>query len=253
MARRARWVRWPVVAVVVILGLAAIGAGIAMRTVWLPDSSYRASTEIQANTPLVVTAPGVLEMLPGPVLVTAEGSPESTLIIARGRQQDVQAWVGDAETATITGLAADNRLGVATRQGSLDTPDPAASQLWIDQTSGKGQTQYTYRETTGRFLLLFGTAGGQSGPTSITFTWPQAVVTPYATPLVVAGGVLLLVAAAMAISLFVRSRRAAAEEVATTLRPKVSLVKDPARSSESDQDGVGTGGARRGGQDGGRA
>lgn len=216
---------WLTMAVLAVLGLACLGAGVGLRTIWLPDSSYWATATIPANTPVVVTAPGVLEMMPGQVQVRAEGSAEQTVVIARGREADVQAWIGRGEAATITGLSADHKLAVATAKAEQDLPSIAGSDLWVDSVASKGSVNYTYRPTSGRYLLIFGVAEGSGAPTSITFTWPKAVVTPWVMPLFVAGTILSLLALALAVRLLGRRRRSAAAEISGTLRPKVSLRK----------------------------
>ncbi len=232
---RARLLRasWPTVAVLAVLGVIAAGVGVGLRTIWLPSSSYVATATIPPNTPAVVTAPGVLEMMPGPVQVTAKGSPDATLLIARGREADVQAWVQGSQVATITGLAAPNTLSVATEKANQVLPDPATSDLWVDSVTGKEVANYTYRQTAGRYLLLLGTVGGPGAPATVTLTWPQAIVTPWSWPLIGIGSVLLLAALVVAIVVFGRARRKAAEEVSITLRPKVSLVREGREDAES--------------------
>lgn len=220
-AKAGRWI----VTLLAVLGLALLGAGIGLRTIWLPDSSYTATAQIPPNTPVVVTAPGVPEMMSGQVQVHAEGSPEQTIVVARGREEDVRAWLGRGARATITGLSAEHRFAVGSTSGEQELPSVSGSDLWVDQVASQGSVNYTYRPTTGRYQLVFGVAEGAGAPTRITFTWPTAVVTPWALPLMIAGGVLLLLALVLGIRAFSRARRAAADEVAGSLRPKVSLVK----------------------------
>lgn len=244
VARPTAKASWVAVVVLAVLGLVLAGVGTGLRTIWLPDDNYAATAKIPPNTPVVVTAPGVLEMRPGPVQVRATGSSEQTVVIARGREADVRAWVGRGEAATITGLSDENTLKVAMAKGTRDLPSIADSDLWIDQAEARGAVNYTYRPTTGRYLLIFGVTGGPGAPTSITFTWPRAVATPWSLPLIVAGGLLLLLALALAGRTFGAQRRAAAAEIEGTLRPQVSLRKaEPDSQTESEPESEAQSGA----------
>ncbi len=236
---RLRANRWTA-SLLALVGLVCVLVGVGMRTVWLPQSNYRATAQIPAGTPVVVTAPGVMELMPGPVQVSATGSAARTMFVARGREADVLAWVGRTQVATITGLAGDHRLAVATTKGEQALPDPSTADVWVDSVAGKGTVEYGYRPTVGRYLLLLGAVGGPGAPTSVTFTWSQTVETPWAWPLIVAGAIVLLAALIVGVRSFGKARRAAAEEVSATLRPKVSLVKPGADTSAAHSGAPGT-------------
>lgn len=205
------------VVLVAVCGLAALGVGVALRTVWLPPDTVTATAELDGSTPVALTAPGLPEMRPGPVTVTARAADGGPVLIARGREQDVTAWVGDAPHAVFTGLRTPTALRVEPAEAAggpelPELPDPAGSDLWVQTESGTGEATLTWDDPQGRWLLLLAADGTRPAPERVTFTWPQEVRTPWATPLLVLGTALLVLAAiaTAAIALHRRRRLAAA-------------------------------------------
>ncbi len=198
-------------------GLAAIAIAVGMRTLWLPESTYTASTTLSEPAPAIVTAPGVMEMLPGPALITARNTEGGPVFIARAREQDAQAWVAGAHLQTITGTDASRTLLVDDTRGDAAVPDPATADLWVDQVRQDAEAKYTWRDTTGRYVLVITADGTSTAPIDVTITWPRPVHTPWVVPLFLLGAVLLAVAVGQAVAAFARARRAAAHEVAVSL------------------------------------
>jgi hypothetical protein len=209
-------VRRVLVAVLAVLGLALLLVGVGMRTVWLPDSDVAASADV-SDAPVTLTAPGVMEMRPGPVTVRVEG--EGPVNVARMREQDALAWVGDSPHVTVTGLDDERTLATETTPGEAEVPDPAGSVMWLDGGSGDGSAELTWEDRPGRYLLVVA-GDGTTAPERLTLTWTREVSTPWAVPLVVAGGVLLAAAAALAAVLLLLARR--------TRQPGTTPAPDPA-------------------------
>ena len=88
-----------------IVGVLLIGLAIASATVWRADSVLRASAT--ADQAIVVTDPGVLEMAGDPVTVTATVPTGDRVVLAIGRDTDVDGWVGTADHQRSQFLAAD--------------------------------------------------------------------------------------------------------------------------------------------------
>lgn len=197
------------VVLVAVCGLAALGVGIALRTVWLPSDTVAATATLDGSTPVALTAPGLPEMRPGPVTITASAADGGPVLIARGREQDVTAWVGDAPHTVLTGLRTPTALRAERAQDATATalPDPAGSDLWVQTESGPGTATMTWDDPQGRWLLLFAADGTRPAPERVTFTWPQEVRTPWATPLMVTGATLLVLAAAGTTAILVHRRR----------------------------------------------
>ncbi|MEJ5914982.1 hypothetical protein [Pseudokineococcus sp. 1T1Z-3] len=205
-ARRRAVAGWVALALLAAVGLAAVGLGVAQRTVWLPDDevSATATTTTGGDAParLVVTAPGVLETRPGPVTVTATSPDGGPVVLVLGREVDVQAWTADVPTAVVGGLTSETTLGVdppAAAAAQVDLTDVAGSDLWTRVETGEGTATMQLDVPEGRWLVLAAADGEGAAPEEITLTWPQEVVTPYATPLLVGGGTALLLALALAV------------------------------------------------------
>lgn len=196
-------VRRVLVAALAVLGLALLLVGVGMRTVWLPDSDVSASADL-SDAPVALTAPGVMEMRPGPVTVRAEG--EGTVHLARMREQDAVAWVGESAHVTVTGLDDERTLSTERTDGEAEVPDPTGSVMWLDGAFGDGGAELTWEDRPGRYLLVVA-ADGTTAPEQLTLTWTREVSTPWAVPLMVVGGVLLAAAAALAVLLRVLGRR----------------------------------------------
>lgn len=194
-------VRRALVALVALLGLVALVAGTGMRTVWLPEDTATATADLSEGGPVSLTAPGVMEMRPGPVTATLTG--EGAVHLARMREADAEAWVGAAAHLTVTGLRDETTLATEAAQGEEVVPDPATSVMWLDGESGDGEVSLTWEDRPGRYLLV-AAGDGTRAPQRLTLSWPVEVSTPWATPLVAAGVALLLAACVLAFLLLRR-------------------------------------------------
>jgi len=92
-------------AVLVLLGLVAAGSGVASATLWRPADHVQAEAIAAGATTLLVTEPGVLELVDDTVTVRASAPAGSTVVLAVGREADVRAWVGLDPHTRVTGLA----------------------------------------------------------------------------------------------------------------------------------------------------
>ncbi|HEX5512351.1 MAG TPA: hypothetical protein VFX41_11590, partial [Actinomycetales bacterium] len=164
---------------------------------------------------VVTTAPGLLEGLPGRVTVTAKSEDDAPVLLAIGRDRDVQAYVDGVPHTTLTGFdqadpqritsqASPGAGQDATQQPQPQIPNPTTSDLWVQTESGKGSVTLVREpdEQQGRWVLVATGDGATAGPTTFTFTWPQEAGNPWTVPLVVIGIVLLVAAAALAALFF---------------------------------------------------
>ncbi len=216
LARRA------LVALLAVLGVAALAVGTGMRTVWLPPDTVTATADLSEG-PVALTAPGVLEMRDGPVAVELAG--EGVVHLARMREEDAVAWVGEAAHTTVTGLSSQTALSTEVTEGEPTVPDPAGSVMWLDSETGEGEVSTTWEDEPGRYLLVAAGDGTQA-PQQLSLTWPLVVSTPWATPLVVLGVVLLVLALGLGLLVELRGkggrrarRDAAADEPAAPTAP----------------------------------
>lgn len=252
-----------------VLGAAALGLGIASATLWRPSDTLVAQARAGAGTTMIVTDPGVLDLAADDVTVRAEAP--STVVIALGRSGDVDAWVGEDPHTRVTGLAGWHRLA-AVRVGELPeetsaadvpeqtasdppaeplqttptdpaqapespaaAPDPAASDLWVDEVSGDGEATLTWSRQDGRWSVLVAATGEDAAGPSVTLEWPQVVTTPWLMPGVVAGSLLLLVGMGWWALILVAGRRPRAAQVAVEpeAAPAVPLTRRQIRELEA--------------------
>jgi hypothetical protein len=188
-------VRLKIAATLVILGLLAMGAGVGQRTVWAPEETVTTSlTGEFEDAPLTVLDHGLNDRN-GEVKVTVKG--EGELMLAVGRADDVEAWVGDA--AHLTVQEQNGRQLVAERtDGAMDVPDPRSSDMWQSVKTGEGEITYTWADPApGEWAILLASDGTQPAPTNVSLTVPNTEGTPWAVPLIVIGALMTVLGLAM--------------------------------------------------------
>lgn len=205
---------WAVVAFV--LAAVLIGAGIAQRTVFVGPSSQEARVDIEEPAPYVLMDGDVLRMNPGAQKVLIRG--EGEIFASYGRTADMEAWLSDAEYNHVT-VGDDDELLVEhvaapDPEESDETPapedsetpapedeesaepagrNPAGSDLWLDSFSEKNFLSTDTMQLPEGTSVLIAYDGTEDAPDDIVVSWPLDTRTPLAGPLMVAGGVVLLV------------------------------------------------------------
>ncbi len=240
------------------LGAAALGLGIASATVWRPSDTLVAQAQGAPGTSLLVTDPGVLDLAADEVTVRASAT-SGMVVIALGRSADVDAWVGDDAYTRVTGLAGWHVLATekvaasapeaanppadaagdpsaapdpaaedpAAEDPAADAaPDPAGSDLWVDQASGERAATLEWTRQDGRWSVLVAATAG--GVPSVALEWPQVVTTPWRVPGVVVGSLLLLIGIAWWVLILVAGRRRARVAAAPMPEPAALAPAEPA-------------------------
>jgi hypothetical protein len=202
--------------VLVALGVVVIAVAIASATVWKSSDSVTATLE-SGEVALVVTDPGVLDMVADQVTVTATAPEGSPVTLAIGRDTDVAGWVGDAAHVQVTGLGSWTSLSSEDVDGAAEAPSPAGSDMWVVEETGTGEVTLSWTQTDGRWSLLAATDGTAPAPT-ITLTWPQDVRTPFLVPGLVLGGILLVAGLAMIVLRTLEKRETARKEASREAR-----------------------------------
>jgi hypothetical protein len=225
------FVRFVLAIVTFVVAAALIGVGIAQRTVWAAPSTLVASTTVKGSAPFTVIDGAVLNAHPGQQTLLVSGAKKS--FVAYGRTADVKAWLGDEPYSRITYKAASNSLGshlVTAKSGTDDDstpaptetptatptptqtptasadgqkgsagtsskkagPNPIGSDLWLEQFVGE-DSAITKMNVPDSISVIIASDGTAPAPNSIELVWPLDDSTPWSGPLIVGGGILLIV------------------------------------------------------------
>ena len=176
-----------------LLGLLTLLAGIGQRTIWAPSETFTASVQAGADAaPLTVIDQKLRTLHGGTVKIDIQG--DGNFMLAAGRPDDVSAWVGQTAHNTITGVSGDEKsLTVEHADGEATAPNPAGSDLWVSSENASGELEYTWTPPAdGDWSLLLASDGTKPAPASVSMTFPNDTSTPWAVPLMVLGGLLIL-------------------------------------------------------------
>ncbi|MBT8161127.1 MULTISPECIES: DUF2905 domain-containing protein [Arthrobacter] len=182
----------------VLLGLLTLLAGIGQLTFWAPAETITASAPADTKSaPLTVIDQSVLTHKGGPTKISIKG--DGNFVLAVGRPDDVDAWVGKTAHNSVTGVSEDGKsLQVSAAAGDAKAPSPANSDLWVQTENANGQLDYTWTPpASGNWSLLVASDGTKPAPSSVSLTFPNDTSMPWAVPLIVIGAILILVGAAL--------------------------------------------------------
>jgi hypothetical protein len=214
---------------------ALLGVLGASATAWRADDPLVATVTAAGDGRTLVTDPGVLELAGDPVTVTVRAG-EDPVVLAIGRDTDVDAWIGTDPYTRVTGLSDWHTLATVTGeppagaeptadpsaapteaaadpsatptegadQTAVQTADPTGSDLWVVETAGDGTTSLRWDAQPGRWSLI-AVSLGDTAPT-LDLSWPQTVTTPWLWPGVAVGVLLVAVSAILWIRIWRRSR-----------------------------------------------
>ena len=190
--------RFKTAVALVLLGLLTLLAGIGQKTVWAPAETVTATAATDAEAaPLTVIDQKLRTLEGGTVSIKVKG--EGSFLLAAGRPDDVTAWVGKTAHNTVNGLSEDKKsLKVERTDGDAAAPSPAGSDLWVSTEKANGELDYTWSAPAdGEWSLLLASDGTKPAPSSISMTFPNDTSTPWAVPLMVIGGLLMLAGGAL--------------------------------------------------------
>ncbi|HKS03642.1 MAG TPA: hypothetical protein VJS86_18355 [Arthrobacter sp.] len=184
--------RFKTAVALVLLGLLTLLAGIGQKTFWAPAETVTATASAGEAAPLTVIDQKLRTVEGGTVTINVKG--EGSFLLAAGRPDDVDAWVGKTAHNTVTGLSDDKKtLQVKHTGGEASAPSPAGSDLWVSTEKASGELDYTWSAPAdGEWSLLLAADGKKPAPSSISMTFPNDTSMPWAVPLMVLGGLLIL-------------------------------------------------------------
>lgn len=204
---------WAVVAFV--LAAALIGAGIAQRTIFVGPDSQKTEVAIDEPAPFVLLDGDVLRINPGAQTLIVRGDGE--IFGSYGRTADMEAWLADSDYNHVTvdddgALNVEHVTAPAAEDEAQDGDDPAAegaegdaaeeeptgrdprgSDLWLDSFGEENLLTADNMQLPEGTSLLIAYDGTKDAPDDIVVSWPLDNSTPWAGPLMVAGGVVLLI------------------------------------------------------------
>lgn len=236
-----------IVAFVVAAGM--ILFGIAQRTVLAPPDHVTASVSTAGDAAYTVIPGKVLGGNPGQQHVDVSGA--STVWVAYARTSDIVAWLGDRPYNSLSYDARTDALStqVVRPDPSAGTPapgtptptptpsaapstavaagpNPAGSDLWLEEKQADRALAWTVN-VPDDVSLLVATDGTLPAPSAIKLSWPLDTATPWAGPLIVGGGVLLLVGLGLYIWGLVHMRRTRGPRRKTPRAPKLPQAPRP--------------------------
>jgi hypothetical protein len=189
--------RFKTAVALVLLGLLTLLAGIGQKTFWAPAETVTATASAGEAAPLTVIDQKLRTLEGGTVTIKVKG--EGSFLLAAGRPDDVDAWVGKTAHNTVTGISEDKKsLQVNHTDGEASAPSPAGSDLWVSTENASGELDYTWSAPAdGDWSLLLAADGKKPAPSSISMTFPNDTSMPWAVPLMVLGGLLILAGGAL--------------------------------------------------------
>ena len=189
--------RFKTAVALVLLGLLTLLAGIGQKTFWAPAETVTATAPAGTAAPLTVFDEKLRTLHAGTVKINVKG--EGSFMLAAGRPDDVDAWVGKTAHNTVSGVSDDGKsLQLTHADGEATAPSPAGSDLWVTTENASGEMDYSWNAPAdGDWSLLLASDGTKPAPSSITMTFPNDTSTPWAIPFMVLGGLLIIAGVAL--------------------------------------------------------
>ena len=177
--------RKPISALLLIVGVALIVVGVGSATWWKPSTTIVATTEAESESGIIVTDPGVLEMVNDTVTVVAR-APGTNVEMVVASSSTANIWLGDDPHVRVTGLTNWETLSTEVPENDAAPEDDISvqgSDLFSPENflTGDGAAEMHFVVPEGDWSLI---AVGEDGTTpQLTITWEREVDTPHAIPL----------------------------------------------------------------------
>lgn len=203
--------RFAIALVTLLIAGVLVATGVAQRTILKPVDHLTVAAEVPTDVHYVVIPGSVLQSHEGQQRLHLSGS--SVAFAAYGRTSDVTAWLSGQRYAqlgvdgagALTKPAVRTAAVVANLKGG--TPNPNGADLWIDQArSTQGALDWRV-DVPKTMSVIVASTGAAAAPSDIRLTWPVSTRTPFAVPLIVAGGALAVVGLLLYLWALVHLRR----------------------------------------------
>ena len=210
-----------------LLAAVLIGAGIAQKTIFAPPERVTESISVDSTAPVTIIDGATLNAFPRSQTVMIDGS--DTVFAAYGRTTDVMAWIGDANYNVIGYDTAKQALTSETVTQVSDTvPDPSGSDLWYQEYTAPLSLGFTVKVPKDISLIIVAD-GETAAPANVTLSWPLDSTTPWSAPLIVAGGVMLLLGLVFLVWAITHLRNARGPRRKQPKMPKMPKLPKPPR------------------------
>ena len=215
-----------------VVAAALIGLGIAQRTIWVPPANVVAQTTVSGDAAYTVIPGSVLNANPGQQTLSVAGSDKPFVAYGRTADvlawigDEPYARVSYAAGGTMTSRVIRPTAGAgkhggtstgtptptgtttpkatntpkptstpaasdATQSKAAESASPIGSDLWLEQFVGDDAST-TRMNVPDSVSVIVASDGVKKAPNKIALVWPLETGTPWAGPLIVGGGVLLV-------------------------------------------------------------
>ncbi|GAA2754218.1 hypothetical protein [Amnibacterium kyonggiense] len=202
--------RFAIALVTLLIAGALVAAGVAQRTVLKPEDHVTAVADVPSDVHYVVVPGSVLRSHQGQQNLHLGGS--DAVFAGYGRSSDVTAWLSGQRYAELrtdaSGAMTKPVVRTAPVIGQLEggTPDPSGADLWIDQKTGERSLDWSV-DVPKSMSVIIASTGADAAPSDVRLTWPVRTATPFAVPLIVAGGALAVLGLLLYLWALVHVRR----------------------------------------------
>lgn len=188
-----------------VLAAAAMGYGIAERTILAGPDHLTLSTTASTPTAVTVIDGAALNAYPHSQAIHLIGG--SSAYVAYGRTDDVVGWVGDTTYTRVSYNAKTHKLVSQLHNGSATTvPDPAGSDLWLGQRTGTAARDFHLKVPSTVSLIALSN-GTLPAPSTVQLSWPVDNSKPWSGPLIIGGASVLLLGLILLLWAFTHLRR----------------------------------------------
>ena len=183
---------WAVAAFV--LAAVMIASGVAQRTIFQGPKTETTSIASSDAASYTLIDGSVLGRRSG--AQTLRAAADGTVFAAYGRTADMKAWLSNTEYNDVT-LKSDGSVKTDLVQptDASNQPqhrDPAGADLWLDEFQ-QDDILIESLQLPDTMSVLVATNGTDPAPADLSVTWSVRQSTPWAGPLIVGGGILMLV------------------------------------------------------------
>ena len=209
-----------------VLAALLMGLGIGERTFLAGPDEVTASTTETTTSPVVVIDGSALNAYERGQTIEIAGTP--TIAAAYGRTEDVLAWVGDTTYTHVT-YDADTASLISTVETGEETqvPQLAGSDMWLREYTGEATLRF--RANLPENVSIIAVSDGITpAPSTVSVSWPLDNSAPWSGPLVIGGGLFVLIGLALLIWALTHMRKSRGPRRTQQKQPKMpKLPRQP--------------------------